>query len=316
VVKLDGGGVLAGIGGVDAVDLRGLEQDFRVDFVGAQGGRRIGREEGVAGAAGEDDRPAALKMADGAPADVGLGDLAHVDGAHHTRRQPRFFDRVLQRQRIDKGGDHADVIADGPLHFGRVGAAEDIAAADDDPHFHTEQGHFLHLGGEAADDDRIDAVIAIALEELAAEFEENAAVLRLGRIGHAAGETSCGTGNSAKARIVPALKIAPPPASSSSIGYQARKRAGRTGRSGPAFSSRSNPAEAQRPIFSRTKRSMAIVSPSFLPTPSISFWIVISGSFTKACSSRQICEYHLLIFPATILSKMFSGLPSLRACSR
>lgn len=43
-----GVGVLAGVGGVDVVGVLGQEQRLGADLRGAQGGGRIGREEGAA----------------------------------------------------------------------------------------------------------------------------------------------------------------------------------------------------------------------------------------------------------------------------
>ena len=69
------------IGGVDAVDLRALEDDVGLHLHGAQRGRGVGGEVGVAGAGGEDDDAALFEVADGAAADERLGDGAHLDRA-------------------------------------------------------------------------------------------------------------------------------------------------------------------------------------------------------------------------------------------
>ena len=53
---------------------------------------------GVAGAAAEDDDPALFEVADGAPADVGLGDLLHGDGGLHPHGHPQRLKRVGQRE--------------------------------------------------------------------------------------------------------------------------------------------------------------------------------------------------------------------------
>jgi hypothetical protein len=73
---------LLGVGGVDAVDLGRLEQHVALKLGGAQGGAGVGREEGVAGARGEDDDAALLEVPEGAAADEGLGDGADLDGGH------------------------------------------------------------------------------------------------------------------------------------------------------------------------------------------------------------------------------------------
>ena len=63
------------IGVVDSVDLGRLEQDFRIDFDGAQARRRVGREERIAGAGAEDHHAALLEMANRAAPDVILANL-------------------------------------------------------------------------------------------------------------------------------------------------------------------------------------------------------------------------------------------------
>jgi hypothetical protein len=65
-VELDGLGVFHRVGVVDAVDLGGLEQDLGADFGGAQGGGAVGGEEGIAGAAADEDDGARLEQLDGA----------------------------------------------------------------------------------------------------------------------------------------------------------------------------------------------------------------------------------------------------------
>ena len=62
------------VGVVDAVDLGGHEQHLGLDLHRAQRRGGVGGEVGVAGAGGEDDDAALLEVADGAAADVRLGD--------------------------------------------------------------------------------------------------------------------------------------------------------------------------------------------------------------------------------------------------
>src|SRR6187399_3150369 len=50
---------------------------------------------GVAGAGGEDHDPALLEVADGAPADEGLGHRAHLDGGHDAGQDAGLLERVL-----------------------------------------------------------------------------------------------------------------------------------------------------------------------------------------------------------------------------
>ena len=64
-----------------------------------------------------------------------------------------LFERVLQRQAVDDGRQHAHVVAGGAVDRKRflARAAKDVAAADDDGHLHAQVVHFLHFAGNAVD---------------------------------------------------------------------------------------------------------------------------------------------------------------------
>jgi hypothetical protein len=76
--------VLLRVAVVDAVNLRGLEEDLGADFGRAQGGRGVGGEERVPGAPAEDHDAAALQVTHGAPPDVRLCNLAHLYRGLHA----------------------------------------------------------------------------------------------------------------------------------------------------------------------------------------------------------------------------------------
>ncbi len=146
-----GGGVLLRIGGVDAVDLRALEQRVAAHLGGAQRGGGVGGEERIAGAGGENHDAALLHVAHGAAADVGLAHGHHRDRRQHARVAAEAFDRVLHGQRVHHRRQHAHVVGAGALHaLGRaLHAAEDVAAADDQAHFGARTGRLEHLRGDA-----------------------------------------------------------------------------------------------------------------------------------------------------------------------
>ena len=119
---------------VDPVDLGGLQEDLGVDLDGTQGRGRVGREVRVPGAGDEDRHAALLEVADGAAADVRLGDLVHGDRGHDPRRHAGPLECVLQREAVHDRREHADVVARRAVHALRGGgqAAEDVPAADHD----------------------------------------------------------------------------------------------------------------------------------------------------------------------------------------
>src|SRR2546423_3936073 len=145
-----GGRVFHGVVGVDAVNLRRLQNHVGLDFQSAQGRRRVGRKIRVPRARGEDDDAPLLKMPDGAAAYERLGDLRDVDGRKHTRVHARLLQRVLQDDGVHHGGEHADVVGGGAIHVARAlrDAAEDVAAADDYGDLDAQVAHVPDLPGD------------------------------------------------------------------------------------------------------------------------------------------------------------------------
>ena len=137
-----GGRVFFGVGGEDAVDARGLHEDVGFELHRFLGGGRVGGDERRAGAAGEDHDAAFFEVAACAAADVRLGDAVHANGRHQPRLAAERFERVLQREAVDHRGEHAHVVGRGFLDAGvaggELGAAEDVAAADDDGDLNAE----------------------------------------------------------------------------------------------------------------------------------------------------------------------------------
>ena len=88
-------------------------------------------------------------MAHGAAADERLGHLGHGDGALHAGGDAELFQRILQGQRVDDGGQHAHVIAGGALDAALAAgqAAENIAAADHHHDLHAQVAHLADLLG-------------------------------------------------------------------------------------------------------------------------------------------------------------------------
>ena len=171
------------IGGVDAVDLGGLEDDVGLDFHGAQRGRRIGAEVGIAGAGAEDDDAALFEVPNGAPADERLGNGPHFDRRDDARDDVLLFERVLQGQGVDDRRQHAHVVGGRPVHAARArrDATKDVAAADDDGGLDTHALDFGDVLGDLGGDGRIDAVVLRAHERFAGEFQEDAFVGRSSR---------------------------------------------------------------------------------------------------------------------------------------
>ena len=122
-------------------------------------------------------------MADGAPADEGLGDRAHFDGSQHPRRDAVVFKRILQGQRVDHRGQHTHVIAGRAVHAAGAGgqAAEDVAAANHHRCLDTERLNFGDVLGDSGGNRGIDPVVLVAHEGFARQLQEDTFVVGRGR---------------------------------------------------------------------------------------------------------------------------------------
>ena len=103
---------------IHAVDLRRLDQDVGADLDGAQAGRRVGREERIAGAGREDRDAPLLEVAHGAAANVVLADLVDLQRRHDAHAGTLALERVLHRERVDDGREHAHLIGGHAIHAG------------------------------------------------------------------------------------------------------------------------------------------------------------------------------------------------------
>src|SRR6266511_2723769 len=138
-----GAGLAVGVGVVHAVDLRALQDGLGPDLEGPLGGGGVGREVGRADACGEDDDAPLLQVPDGPQGDVWLGDLRHVDGRLDPGRHAELLQRVLERERVHHGREHAHVVGPRPVDAGSVTAPPDVAATDHHGHLHAERRDLL-----------------------------------------------------------------------------------------------------------------------------------------------------------------------------
>src|SRR2546425_11189619 len=113
-------------------------------------------------------------MALAAAADERLGDTIHAESRHQASFAIERLQRVLQREAIYHGGQHSHVVSRGFLNAGvardELGAAEDVAAADDDGDFNTELRGPLCLRGDIDDLLHANAALARRGKTFAREF--------------------------------------------------------------------------------------------------------------------------------------------------
>ena len=133
---------------------------------------------GVSGTGSEDHDPSFFEVADGAAADIGLGDLFHFDGAEQAGVESLFFEAGLQGHAVNDGGQHTHVVAVCPLNSGFrfVHTPINVSATDHDGHLHAEFGNGFYVFGILGDHIGIEAEALIAHERFAGEFQEDAFV--------------------------------------------------------------------------------------------------------------------------------------------
>ena len=104
-------------------------------------------KKGLPGASRHDDHPAFLQVPHSAAANIGLGDLGHLDGSLHPGGLAQVLQHVLQRQRIDDCCQHAHVVALGLVDadFHGIHSPPDVAAT----HHHGDV--YFKPGAQVAD---------------------------------------------------------------------------------------------------------------------------------------------------------------------
>ena len=87
-----------------------------------------------------------------------------------------LLQRVLQRQGVDHGGQHAHVVRGDPIHLARLlgHTAEEIPASDYDRNLHAERMDVCEFSGNFVNAERIDAEALVRRQGLAGEFKQNA----------------------------------------------------------------------------------------------------------------------------------------------
>jgi hypothetical protein len=124
-------------------------------------------------------------------ADERLGHAVDADRALHPRRLTQLFHRLLERDGVEDGGEHAHVVGGraGDVPLGAEGrAADEIASPDDHRELHAHPADLDALAGDFVQLIPFDAKAPFGAEPLPADLEEHALVNRLGGGGgHRAG---------------------------------------------------------------------------------------------------------------------------------
>jgi len=160
--ETSGGAIFLWIGGVDTVDRSGLQKDVGPDLHRSQGCCSIRGEVRISGSSGEDHNASFFEVADRPAADIRLGDLMHLDGAHDAAVEASFFDGILERDGIDDGREHSHVIGRDAVHVdGLLGdSAKEVSPSNDDPDLAAEGVGGCNLFGYFVDKYGVDTEAA------------------------------------------------------------------------------------------------------------------------------------------------------------
>ena len=103
-------------------------------------------------------------MPDGTAPDVRLRNFLDVEGAEDAREDANALARILHRDRVEHGREHAGVIGRRTVHpLGRLGhPAKDVAAANDDCNLDALLAHLLNRVGNLSDARGVHAIARIA----------------------------------------------------------------------------------------------------------------------------------------------------------
>src|SRR6266404_2927175 len=185
-------GIEIRIGIIDSVDLGGLQENLGINLDGAQAGRGVGGEEGIARAGAEYDDPPLLQMAHCPAPDIVLAYFVDPQRRHDPRIDPLGLERILHRQGVDDRGQHSHVIRGHSIHSSarQTGAAEDVAASQYHGHLHAHLRQVADFARNAFQNLRIDAVVFASQQRLSGQFDQNSAVACRG----VGGSVQCGHG--------------------------------------------------------------------------------------------------------------------------
>ena len=173
VLELGGGGVLLGVGGVDAVHTGSLQHHVGLYLYATQGRTRVGGKVRRTCAGTHDDFLAAFHGLAGLPLGVELADRLHADGGKHAVLLPDCTKGTAQCQGVDNRGTHTHLVA---LHAVKTlacsgKATEDVASTYDNAYLHPHFGNFLDLAGIVVETLGVDALFLLTGQAFAGEFQ-------------------------------------------------------------------------------------------------------------------------------------------------
>lgn len=109
-----------------------------------------------------------------------LTDFGNVEAGKHPCRRTDFFQRILDVKSVHNRSQHSDMIGNGAVHpLGSLfGAAENVAAADNDADLHAAIVYGLYLFCQTFDDVSRHTETFVAHQSFAGKLEQNSFINR------------------------------------------------------------------------------------------------------------------------------------------
>ena len=115
-------------------------------------------------------------MSQGPPPNKRLRYLIHLNSRHDACKYPLLFQRVLQCERIDDGGQHAHMVGGDAIHVLRLlgHAAKKISSAHHNGSLNPEFLDVAELGGDLVNARRVHTKALVRRQSFTGYFEQNA----------------------------------------------------------------------------------------------------------------------------------------------
>lgn len=110
---------------------------------------------------------------------VGFRDLCHRYSRLNAHGHALSFEAILHGEGVDYRGEHTHMVGGGAVHFAvRLSAAPEVAASDNDAHFHAEVLDFDYLVAHRREFGVVDTRPVRRGECFTGKFDDNALVFR------------------------------------------------------------------------------------------------------------------------------------------
>ena len=103
----------------------------------------------------ENHDPSFLQVPEGTATDKRLSHVFHLDGGENPSLHPGIFQRILQGERVDHGGQHSHIVGGVPIHLtfiGRRSAPPNVATSNHNAELEMRRKNPFNLLSETLND--------------------------------------------------------------------------------------------------------------------------------------------------------------------